>query len=188
MNVRILLGSRNPSGQTARAVDSLRGGMRQAGGSCDTVFLPECKIQRCRQCDERGWGLCREEGRCVIEDDDFGALCRSVKESDLTVFATPVYWASLSESLRAFTDRLRRTATHESGKAGICGKPAMGICVAGGSGGGSCECAFHLEQVMSTTGFRVLDVIAVRRQNLELKRESLRVYGEAVVKSLDRES
>jgi hypothetical protein len=64
----------------------------------------------------------------------------------------------------------------------------MGICVAGGSGGGSCECAFHLEQVMSTTGFRVLDVIAVRRQNLELKRESLRVYGEAVVKSLDRES
>lgn len=124
----------------------------------------------------------------MIEDDDFGSLCRSVKESDLTVLATPVYWASLSESLRAFTDRLRRTTVHESGKAGINGKPAMGICVAGGSGGGSCECALHLEKTLGTIGFRVLDAIPVRRQNLELKREPLRLYGEAVVKSLGRES
>ena len=134
MNILAVLGSRNPQGQTARAVGALLAG---AGSkSARQVFLPECKIERCRQCDESGWGLCRSEGRCVI-DDDFAGLVASIKSADIVVFATPVYFGDLSESMRAFTDRLRRVIRHSEDKSGIQDKISIGICVAGGGGGGA---------------------------------------------------
>ena len=41
------------------------------------VFLPTLRLERCRQCDASGWGLCRQEGRCVI-DDDFAGIVEKV--------------------------------------------------------------------------------------------------------------
>ena len=67
--------------------------------------LPEMAIERCRQCDADGWGVCRARGSCVIEDD-FAGLVERMREADAIVFATPVYFSDLSESLRAILDRL----------------------------------------------------------------------------------
>ena len=85
------------------------------------------------------------------------------------MFTTPVYYSDLSESLRAFLDRLRRTCTHKDGKVGIENKPVIGVCVAGGGGGGAPACCVSLEKVLSTCGFSVVDMVPVRRQNLEAK-------------------
>jgi multimeric flavodoxin WrbA len=141
------------------------------------VFLPTLKIERCRQCDDNGWGLCRKEGRCVI-NDDMGGLVEKIKEADAVVFATPVYYSDLSESLRAFADRLRRICTHEAGRVSIKGKPAMGVCVAGGGGGGAPACCVRLEKVLATCGFDVVDAIPVRRQNLKVKLQALELAGQ----------
>jgi len=176
MKAMIVLGSRNPKGQTATAADALAAGLASNGCEVEKAFLPHMRIERCRQCDDAGWGICRSEGRCVIEDDLAG-LVEKLAAADLAVFATPVYFGDLSESMRAFLDRLRRTCCHEAGKAKVAGKAAVGVCVAGGGGGGAPSCASSLTKVLNTCGFEPADVVPMRRQNLEMKCESLTATG-----------
>jgi multimeric flavodoxin WrbA len=103
----------------------------------------------------------------------------------VVVFANPVYFGDLSESLRAFLDRYRRI-THvkliEAGRGGGSlpqggGTPAIGICYAGGSGNGTVNCCASLERVLQTCGFDVVDMIPARRQNLEHKLPILEMTG-----------
>ena len=177
MKVVIVLGSRNPEGQTARAAEAfLQGVTTSEGNQGEQIFLPQMNIERCRQCEDNGWGICRTEGRCVIEDD-FASLVDKIKNADAVAFATPVYFSDLSESMRAFLDRLRRTCMHAAGKDGIDGKTAIGICVSGGGGGGAPSCVVSLEKVLSRCGFDVFDMIPARRQNLDMKVEILRTTG-----------
>ncbi len=176
MKVLMMVGSRNPAGQTASAADAMLEGCQKAGAEVEQVFLPTLAIERCRQCDDRGWGLCCQEGRCVIEDD-FAGVVAKIKGAGAAVFATPVYFSDLSESMRAFCDRLRRITRHAHGQEGIQGKPAIGLCVAGGGGGGAPACCLSLEKVIGTCGFDVVDMIPARRQNLEAKLSRLRLAG-----------
>jgi multimeric flavodoxin WrbA len=179
MKIAAVLGSRNPQGQTARAAGALLDGLTAQGATVERFFLPQMKIERCRQCDENGWGICRSEGSCVIEDD-FAGIVASIRSADAAVFATPVYFSDLSESLRAFLDRLRRISLHKNGKKGIEGKRAIGICVAGGGGGGAPACSVSLEKILGTCGLEVVDMVPVRRQNLEAKLRVLRLTAEAL--------
>jgi multimeric flavodoxin WrbA len=177
MSVLIVNGARNPKGQTARAADALAEGLKTAGVDCEQVFLPTLSIERCRQCDNQGWGDCRTRGTCVISDD-FAALLTRLRAADAVVFATPVYYGDLAESLRAFLERLRRVTWHVAeSKTGVQGKKAIALCVAGGGGGGSPPCAASLEKILTISRFDVLDTIPVRRQNLELKLEVLHTTG-----------
>lgn len=176
MNILMISGSRNPKGQTAKAANAIIEGIKHAGGTAISVFLPTLKIERCRQCDDDGWGLCHQEGRCIIEDD-FAQLVQSIRSANAVVFATPVYYGDLSESIRAFLDRLRRTCTHDSGRIIANNKRVIGLCVAGGGGGGAPACCVNLEKVLTTCGFDVVDMIPVRRQNLIAKLPQLQVIG-----------
>ena len=178
--VLAILGGRNPNGQTAQAVGALREGLISEGTQYEQMFLPQMKIERCRQCEDNGWGLCLKEGRCIIEDD-FSSLVDKLAKANMAVFATPVYFSNLSESMHAFLDRLWRTQTHESGKEKLSGKPAMGICVAGGGGGGAPACTVSLEKYLSGCGFDVVDMVSVRRQNLALKLDLLKTTGKWLV-------
>ncbi len=176
MKIVMISGSRNLAGRTATMADALLRGAKDAGAECERYFLPAMFVKRCRQCDERGWGNCIEKGTCVIEDD-FAGLVSKVRDSDAVVFANPVYFSDLSESLRAFLDRLRRITRHDSAKPGIEGKRAVGICVAGGGGGGAPACVERMQSVLGICGFDVLDIVPARRQNLDLKEQVLETTG-----------
>jgi multimeric flavodoxin WrbA len=180
MKALIILGSRNPEGQTAKAAKALLEGLIIEESQAEEVFLPQKRIERCRQCEDNGWGVCRTEGRCIIEDD-FALLVDKIKQTDAIVFATPVYFSDLSESMKAFLDRLRRITMHEKGKQGISDKLAFGFCVAGGGGGGAPVCAVSLEKILSTCGFNVVDMVPVRRQNLDVKLIALKATGKWLV-------
>jgi multimeric flavodoxin WrbA len=176
MKVVCLSGSRTREGQTARAVEALARGLEAGGARCQRHFLPELQLDRCRQCDADGWGQCREKGRCCMEDD-LPRLISALEDADLCVFATPVYFGDLAESLRAFLDRLRRTTRHAVGLARVEGRRAFGLCVAGGGGGGGPSCLTSLDKVLRTCGFDVIDMVAARRQNLEQVVEVLEQRG-----------
>lgn len=180
MKIFAVSGSRNPEGQTARALDALVEGVVSCGGSAEKVFLPQLNVQRCRQCEANGWGICRSEGACVIEDD-FAGLVAMLRDADVAVFATPVYFSDLSESLRAFLDRLRRVCMNEEGRNGIKGKKAIGICVAGGSGGGAPNCAANLDGILTRCGFTEVDIVPIRRQNIDTKCFALQETGKTLV-------
>ncbi len=177
MKAVLICGSRNHHGQTAKACGALLDGLSKSGVSVKQFFLPELKLERCRQCEDNGWGVCWKEGRCIITDD-FNNLVENIKEANLVIFTTPVYYSDLSESLRAFTERLRRICIQDAGKVGIKDKPAIGICVAGGGGGGAPACCVSLEKVMNNCGFAVVDLIPVKRQNLQLKLKTLEITGQ----------
>ena len=176
MKLLAILGSRNHEGQTARATNALLSGAEEAGADVEKVFLTELALERCRQCDQNGWGTCRSEGSCVIEDD-FAQVVDKVAAADAVVFGNPVYFSDLSESLKSFLDRLRRITRHENGKAKVGGKRALGVCVAGGGGGGAPHCCMLMERTLATCGFDVVDMVPARRQNLEMKIEMLPVVG-----------
>jgi len=176
MKMIIISGSRNPEGQTAKAMHSICDGLEAGGALTETFFLPQMSVERCRQCEDNGWGICISKGECIIRDD-LAMLVGKIKEADAVVFATPVYFGDLSESLRAFLDRIRRTARNAEGQAGIKNKPVLGLCVAGGGGGGSFTCTASLEKILATCGFDTADIIPCRRQNLLRKTAVLRETG-----------
>jgi len=184
MKVMVILGSRNPNGKTAKAAEALLSGLTSEGNhQFEQVFLPQMNVERCRQCENDGWGICWTEGRCIIEDD-FPVLVNKIKNADLVIFVNPVYFGDLSESMRAFLDRLRRTCRHEGGRDGIYNKIAIGICVAGGGGGGAAECTVSLERVLYNCGFDVFDIVPARRQNLEMKLAVLKTSGKWLASKL----
>lgn len=177
MNILAISGSRNPQGQTARAVEALLAGARDGACQPELVLLPPLRIERCRQCGDSGWGTCYEHGQCCVEDD-LQPLMKKLAAADAAVFATPVYFSDLAESLKAFLDRLRRICFRERGKNhGLAGKPAVTVCVAGGGGGGAPTCSVNLERTLGTCGFDVVDAVNARRQNLETKLPVLRAVG-----------
>ena len=186
MRILGLSGSRNRQGGTALALDALLSGVAKAGGKSESLLLTERNLERCRQCNENGWGLCLTEERCIIEDD-FASIVEKVNTADLVIFATPVYFYDLSESMKAFLDRLRRIGFPKILRlAGQVipgqvpngqGAPAVGVCYAGGSGNGTASGCFNLERTLQTCGFDVVDMIPIRRQNLEMKLAVLEHVG-----------
>jgi len=176
MKVLLLIGSRDPEGRTAKAAKALVAGIKEGGGTAETVWLTKLDIRMCDQCNADGWGVCLDEGRCKY-DDDFADLLDRIRASDATVFATPVYWSDWAERLQAFVNRMRRICVNKKGRKGIADKPAVAVCVAGGGGGGSYESAQHLVTALGHCGMDVLDAIPARRQNLDLKLEVLKATG-----------
>jgi len=181
MKVLILSGSRNREGQTARIIKAIQKGLAAGKAESDVIFLVEKNIERCRMCDPDGWGLCRRESRCIIEDDCPGIIAQ-VKAADALVFANPVYFSDLSESMRSFLDRYRRTLFKPGqapppgfGRSG--GTPVIGICYAGGSGNGTASASFNLERILQSCGLDVIDMINVRRQNIEPKMPQMEIVG-----------
>lgn len=185
MKVLILSGSRNREGQTARIIKAVQKGITAAKGESEVIFLIEKAIEHCRMCDPDGWGLCRRESRCII-DDDLQPIIDKLKAADAVLFANPVYFSDLSESMRSFLDRYRRTL-FKPGKAPMPGfgmsggTPAIGICYAGGSGNGTASALFNLERILQTCGLDVVDMINVRRQNMDAKIPQLELVGKWLV-------
>jgi len=174
MKVTLISGSRNQQGQTARAVDAFKRGILSGGAEVEKVVLPAVTIERCRQCEDNGWGICREQAKCIIEDD-FASIVDIIKASGAVVFVTPVYSGDMAESMRAFLDRLRRICFHQ--KRPIKGMPAVAFCVAGGSGRNAVSCCTGLEKYIVMCGFDLVDIIPVRRQNLDFKKPILEATG-----------
>jgi len=180
MKTLVIIGSKNTNGRTAASANAICDGIIESGGEVERIFLTNLKIERCRQCDDNGWGICDTKGGCII-DDDFASLIKKIASADSIVFATPVYFSELSESMRAFIDRLRRTCINDDAHPEYKEKRVVGICMAGGSGGGSVACCLTLETALLRCGFNVIDMIPVKRQNIDVKLRVLKTTGKWLV-------
>lgn len=171
MKIIGIIGSKDPRGRTATAARALLRGAGRADASYEMLFLCTMDMRRCRQCEMDGWGLCKREGHCIMEEEDsFHEVTEKLRAADAAVFATPVYFSGLSESMRAYLDRLRRICAHPNAREDrLAGKPVIGLAVAGGGGGGAPRCTVTLEQMLLDCGLDVVDMIPARRQNLEAK-------------------
>ncbi len=177
MKILVISGANNPKGMTQEVANALLEGASSKGAKSETILLPRKKLERCRQCDPDGWGLCAMKGRCVIKDD-FAAIFKKLKAADLVLFATPVYFHGLAESLRCFLERLYRVCFKWGKYDSVEHKPAAGVAVAGGGGGGAIAALKEMEGMVRGAGFDLVDAYPARRQNLRFKLEQFRLAGE----------
>ena len=179
MDILVISASPNMNGLTAACAQAAFEGISRGGGEAKEVRLNDLSIKSCEACDN-GWGTCRDEHYCQ-ELDDFQALHERVCKAEAFVFVTPVYWGDLSESMKAFTDRLRRCEALRKEESGLYQKPILVIAAAGGSGNGMITCLASLERWIEHVHARKWDFIPVNRWSREYKLETIRAAAEAMM-------
>lgn len=172
MHFLVLTSSPNIDGLTAACTIAALEGIRQTGSSADEVRLNDLQIAMCEACGD-GWGTCQSEHSCQSLDD-FQALHARAIQADGLVLVTPVYWGEMSESAKAFTDRLRRCEASSGRDSRLSGKPVLGVAAAGGTGGGMITCLMSMERWIQHVQARLFDLIPVNRWSRQYKIEAIR--------------
>jgi multimeric flavodoxin WrbA len=181
MQVLILSSSPNTDGLTSTCAGAALRGVQQSGGVAQEIRLNDLDIGSCAACDD-GWGTCRLKHICDVFDD-FQAVHERARQADAYIFVTPVYWGDLSESMKAFTDRLRRCEALRAEDSGFYQKPVMVVAAAGGSGNGMITTLASLERWIQHVRARKWDFIPVNRWNREYKLDTIRQAAGAMVQN-----
>ncbi|MDR1821063.1 MAG: flavodoxin family protein [Oscillospiraceae bacterium] len=163
MKFLVLSGNPKEDGLCAGLEQALLSGAQAAGAETELLRLP--KLSACRVCGD-GWGICREEHKCVIQDDGFNELSDKIAEFDALAIVTPVYWAEVSETMKAFFDRFRR-CNFFSGR--LAGKTAIIAASPGGTGNGLVTALQQIERFCQHNGVVVFDIIGQNRWSAPYK-------------------
>lgn len=97
--ILIVLGGGRWDGNTAQLTDAFTKGAVEVGHQVETISLAEIEVKGCLGCN-----ACRYEKPC-IQKDAFNSLIPKIKEADLIVFASPLYFWTISAKLKAFIER-----------------------------------------------------------------------------------
>jgi multimeric flavodoxin WrbA len=181
MGVLVFSSSPNTDGLTAACAAAALEGIRQAGQNGEEVRLNDFRVGSCAACDD-GWGTCRDGYQCEVLDD-FQLLHKQTLAASAYVFVTPVYWGDLSESMKSFTDRLRRCEALRGEESGLFKKTVMVVAAAGGSGNGMITCLANMERWIQHVHARKWDFIPVNRWNREYKLNTIQTAANAMVQS-----
>jgi multimeric flavodoxin WrbA len=179
MHVMIIHTSPNHDGLTAACATAAAEGARDAGAEVDVIRLNDLDVGMCQACDN-GWGTCRTEHACQVEDG-FQALHARICAADALVLVTPVYWGEMSESAKALTDRLRRCEATRGEGSCLAGKYVLAVAAAGGSGGGMITCLASMERWINHTRARIWDLLPVNRWSRAYKLVAIREAARAMV-------
>jgi multimeric flavodoxin WrbA len=173
MKVLIVTSTPNKEGLTAACGEAARQGVVDGGSRARLINLNEYKILRCAVCDN-GWGSCLKQHRCRLEDD-FNELQQMFAEAEGFAWVTPVYFGELSETMKAFFDRLRRCEAPKKGgeKTAVEGKPTVCVAAAGGSGNGAVHCLAEMERLLVQLRGAPHDYVAVTQKTRDYQTETI---------------
>lgn len=178
MKIVLIQSSPNRDGLTAACAAAAVAGAREAGAEVEDIRLNDLDVGLCAACDN-GWGTCRSEHRCQVEDD-FQALHARVAAADALIIVTPVYWGQPSESAKAFLDRFRRCEATKGEGSALAGKYVLCVAAAGGSGGGTMTCLSELERWIQHLRANRWDLIPITRLTRSYKLDTIRAAAKAL--------
>lgn len=95
----VIASSPRKNGNSNALVKEFVRGAQEAGNTVQTVSLGDIQMDFCRGCM-----TCNQTLKCVI-NDDVKTVLETMKRADVIVFATPVYYYSVSGQLKTFFDR-----------------------------------------------------------------------------------
>jgi multimeric flavodoxin WrbA len=98
-NVLIIKTSPRKGGNSDQLAEQFAKGAREAGHSVESVSLADKEIRFCKGCL-----ACVKTLQCVIHDDA-PAICAKMREAEVIVWATPVYYYSISGQMKTMIDR-----------------------------------------------------------------------------------
>ena len=97
--ILIIQGGGRLKGNTAQLVAAFTRGAESAGHTVGTVSLLKNEVKGCLGCN-----ACRY-GKPCVQKDSFNDLVPKIKEADLLVFASPLYFGTVSSRIKAFIER-----------------------------------------------------------------------------------
>lgn len=97
--ILVIQSSGKANGNTAQLVNSFIKGAQEKGHSVEVISLVKNEVKPCLGCN-----ACRYEKPC-IQKDSFNELVPKIKEADCLVFASPLYFWSMSARIKAFIER-----------------------------------------------------------------------------------
>ena len=112
--VLIVKGSPRKQGNSAILAEQVAAGARAMDAHVDSVYLHGMDIQPCDACDSCQAGA---DVGCVI-GDDMQTLYPLIREADAVVYASPVYWFTVSAQMKLFMDRCYALGGAEEGVRG----------------------------------------------------------------------
>ena len=98
-HVLIINSSPRKGGNSETLAASFAKGAGEVGHKVETIYLREKKYGFCKGCL-----ACLKAGHCVIGDDAV-EIAAKMHDADVLVFATPVYYYSVSGQLKTMLDR-----------------------------------------------------------------------------------
>jgi multimeric flavodoxin WrbA len=182
MAIFVFASSPNKDGLTAECAQAAVDGIEAAGRDAEVIWLNQEGVGLCKACGS-GWGTCLPEHTCQVRDG-FQALHERVRGAEGLVIVNPVYWGQLSESAKAFFDRLRRCEATRGEESALRGKPAIGVAAAGGSGGGIVSCLDEMLRLFSHLRCVPFDMITVTRKSRGYKPAAIGAAAEAMARTL----
>lgn len=96
----VIISSSMRIGNSDKLCDEFQIGATKSGHSVDRINLRDIKLNFCLACRD-----CYNYGNCV-QNDDMNKIYPKIKDADVLVFATPIYYGEMSGSLKTFFDRL----------------------------------------------------------------------------------
>lgn len=106
--ITLLIGSARKNGNTEILADAFCKGIQEAGNTVHKITLFNRNIKGCLDCK-----YCyKHEGTCVLKDD-MPEVYAALKETDLLVIASPVYFYNFSAQLKAVFDRMHNPIREE---------------------------------------------------------------------------
>lgn len=97
--ILIIQGGGRPNGNTDQLVKAFARGAEDAGHEVETISLLKNEIKGCLGCN-----ACRY-GKPCVQKDGFNELVPKLKAADLLVFASPLYFWTISSRIKAFIER-----------------------------------------------------------------------------------
>lgn len=98
-NILIIISSLRKGGNSDTLAEYFAKGASEAGNKVEIISLADKEIGFCKGCL-----ACQKTQRCVINDDAV-EIADKMKNADVIVFATPVYYYSVSGQLKTMLDR-----------------------------------------------------------------------------------
>ncbi len=99
-----IVGSPRRNGNTETLVDEVLKGAQEEGAKISKIILNELNISPCQGCN-----TCSKNGQCKI-NDDMNLVNNKMRESDVFVMGTPIYYWGPTGQFKAFFDRLLATS------------------------------------------------------------------------------
>ena len=106
MNILVLNGSPRKQGNTKKMIEAFRQGAEAAGNQVEVVDVCHKNIAGCLACE-----YCHTKGKgACIQKDDMQAVYELLKEAEMIVLASPIYYHGITGQLKCAVDRLYAAA------------------------------------------------------------------------------
>lgn len=101
MKITILNGSPRHSGNTQIMADTFSKAAQENGHTVTVLNIANMDIHGCLGCK-----YCYSHGGKCVQDDDMKNVLAELSDTDMVVFASPIYWFDITAQMKTVIDRM----------------------------------------------------------------------------------